>query len=111
MSPGCPFYVLSLRRITSIERGIAPGGIFVGSYWILIFWKSANRDFFISSSHTGESQLFFRHFLGSVYLNCCTTSLLSVPQLLHLNTPTKSSGRTSLVLVTVPLNDLSFPKC
>jgi hypothetical protein len=31
ISPGCPFSVFSLRRITSIDLGIAPGGIFVGS--------------------------------------------------------------------------------
>lgn len=45
ISPGCPFSVFSFLSTTSIDLGIAPGGIFDGSSCTLIFWKSATSDF------------------------------------------------------------------
>jgi hypothetical protein len=44
-----------------------------------------------------------------VYLNCCSTSLTVVLQTSQTNAPKISSGRTSLVLVTVPLMLMSVP--
>jgi hypothetical protein len=93
-----------------MERGIAPGGILVGSSWTLIFWKSAKVHLDIYSSHEFLSQFSVVHFFGSVYLNCCTISLLILPQVLHLKMPILSSGLTSEVLVTVPLSFISLPR-
>ena len=39
---------------------------------------------------------------GSVNLNCCSTLRMTVPHSRHRKQPIKSSGRTSLVRVTVP---------
>jgi len=44
-----------------------------------------------------------------VYLNCCCTLLITAPQSKHLKFPESNSGRTSLVLVTTPLTDMSLP--
>lgn len=92
-----------------MDLGIAPGGILPGSSCTLSFWKSENSDFTRSRSQARESQLLPAHFLGSVYLNCCSTGLLNLLQYLHLKTPTISSGLTSVVLVTVPLMQVNFP--
>lgn len=45
----------------------------------------------------------------SVYLNCCSTFLTTLPQSKHLKVPWRSSGLTSLVRVTTPETDTSFP--
>lgn len=45
----------------------------------------------------------------SVYLNCCSTFLTTCPHSRHLNVPCRSSGRTSLVRVTTPVTEISFP--
>lgn len=45
----------------------------------------------------------------SVYLNCCSTFLMTFPHSRHLKVPWRSSGRTSLVRVTTPLTDTNFP--
>lgn len=43
---------------------------------------------------------------GSVNLNCCSTLRTSVPHSRQRKHPVKSSGRTSLVRVTVPAGPL-----
>jgi hypothetical protein len=93
-----------------MDLGMAPGGILVGSSCTLTFWKSAKMHLDIYKSQELRSQLSVVHFFGSVYLNCCTISLLSLPQVRHLNTPTFNSGRTSEVRVTVPLSLMSLPR-
>jgi hypothetical protein len=98
-----------LRRITSIDLGIAPGGIFVGSSWTRSFWKSLKSERLTSSYQFFISQFLPKHFLGYVYLNCWGTDLLYVPHILHLKIPETSSGLTSVVLVTVPLKQNNFP--
>lgn len=45
----------------------------------------------------------------SVYLNCCSTFFTVSPQSRHLKVASSSSGRTSLVRVTTPITDVSFP--
>ena len=45
----------------------------------------------------------------SVYLNCCSTFFITPPHSKHLKVPWRSSGRTSLVLVTTPVTDTSLP--
>lgn len=45
----------------------------------------------------------------SVYLNCCSTFFMMLPHSKHLKVPWRSSGRTSLVRVTTPVTDTSFP--
>lgn len=47
--------------------------------------------------------------ITSVYLNCCSTFFITPPQSRHLKVPWRSSGRTSLVLVTTPVTDTSLP--
>lgn len=47
--------------------------------------------------------------LTSVYLNCCSTFLMTPPHSKHLKAPWSSSGRTSLVRVTTPVTDTSLP--
>ena len=47
--------------------------------------------------------------LTSVYLYCCSTFLITPPHSKHLKVPWRSSGRTSLVRVTTPFTDTSFP--
>lgn len=42
------------------------------------------------------------HMEGSVNLNCCSTLRIMVPHSRQRKHPMKSSGRTSLVRVTVP---------
>jgi len=88
ISPGCAFYALWLRRIILIDLGMPPGGILLGSYCTLSCWKSAYSESDISNYHEWESQFRFKHFLGSVYLNCCYIGWLNLLQNLHRNTPT-----------------------
>jgi len=44
-----------------------------------------------------------------VYLNCCSTFFITLPQSKHLKVPYRSSGLTSLVRVTTPVTDTNFP--
>lgn len=44
-----------------------------------------------------------RQRMGSVYPNCCSTRGTRLRHLRHLKAPASSSGRTSVVRVTVPL--------
>lgn len=68
------------------------------------FWKSTNLDLFVSSrnllllAQTGFLQMF-----GWVYLNCCSTSLITVWQSRHRKVPLTSSGWTGWVRTTCPL--------
>ena len=94
----------------SIDRGIAPGGILVGSSWTRNFWKSENSDLAIFNSQDALSQFLPMHFLGSVYLNCCNVGFENVPHSLHLKMPMFNYGLTSVVRVIVPLKDMSFPR-
>lgn len=50
-----------------------------------------------------------RVYRTSVYLNCCSTFFMTLPHSKHLNVPKSSSGRTSLVRVTTPVTETSFP--
>jgi hypothetical protein len=55
----------------------------------------------------GRAHLFWQavpgHMSGSVYLNCCSTLRTSAEQSRQRKQPMNSSGRTSLVRVTVPV--------
>lgn len=68
------------------------------------FWKSTNLDLLVSSrnllllAQTGFLQMF-----GWVYLNCCSTSLITVWQSRHRKVPLTSSGWTGWVRTTCPL--------
>lgn len=74
------------------------------------FWKSTNLDLFVSSrnllllAQTGFLQMF-----GCVYLNCCSTSLITVWQSRHRKVPLTSSGCTGWVRTTCPLIRNSEP--
>lgn len=48
-------------------------------------------------------QAVWEHMRGSVNLNCCSTLRTSVPHSRQRKHPINSSGRTSLVRVTVPM--------
>lgn len=49
--------------------------------------------------------------VGSVNLNYCGISELTVLHSLHINVPECNSGLTSVVRVTVPEMLINFPKC
>lgn len=72
--------------------------------YILTFWKSTKRDLFVSSmkrrrlAHTGFLQI-----VGCVYLNCCSTSLMTDWQSRQRKVPLTSSGCTGWVRTTWPL--------
>lgn len=74
------------------------------------FWKSTNLDLFVSSrnllllAQTGFLQMF-----GCVYLNCCSTSLITVWQSRHRKVPLTSSGWTGWVRTTCPLIRINDP--
>lgn len=109
VSPGWAVSHKSFLKITSNDLGIPPSGSSEGSSWTLIFWKSENWENAGKSYHLLATQLTPLHFLGYVYLNCCSTGALGKLQLIHLKTPLSNSGLTSVVLVTVPLNAVSCP--
>src|SRR5258706_16313974 len=91
-------------------RGMLPVGISFGFSWILTFCQSENR---LCSTFSCHAFLFphvgLGQMRGSVYLNCCSTSLTRPPQFAHSNAPYMSSGRTSDVRVTVPETDINVP--
>lgn len=55
------------------------------------------------------AQTGFRHMFGCVYLNCCSTSLITVWQSKHRKVPLMSSGWTGCVRTTCPLMRVSKP--
>ncbi len=77
---------------------------------ILTFWKSTKRDLLVSSmkrrrlAHTGFLQM-----VGCVYLNCCSTSLMTDWQSRQRKVPLTSSGCTGWVRTTWPLMRSSVP--
>lgn len=123
---------LSLIEVTpNYLLGILPVGISFAFSWIRIFCQSTkwdcstfnvqccllkhwrprhmagcrSDDKFLVISQT----LIYIIFFTSVYRNCCTTSFITLPHSLQVKEPYKSSGRTSVVLVTVPLMLISRP--
>jgi hypothetical protein len=127
LSPALARSTSSPRRITSSERGIEPVGISEAFSWMRTFCQSVNLDESIWSCHAVRlPHVGFGQRLGcacvrpyliaacvslhtSVYLNCCSISLTKPPHTSQTKLPYNSSGRTSLVRVTVPLMLMSCP--
>ena len=63
----------------------------------------SSRNLFLLA-HTG-----FRQIFGCVYLNCCSTSLITVWHSRHRKVPLTSSGCTGWVRTTCPLMRVSTP--
>jgi hypothetical protein len=112
LSPGFDKSTISPLKITSIDLGIDPAGMSEESSYSLSFCQSTITLSLWSNSH---SNLFWHSLLeqriGSVYLNCCST-FLTIPSLQskQLKAPLINSGLVSVVLVTVPWMDISYPR-
>jgi len=77
----------------------------------ITFWKSQKTEFSACICHLFVLWQFgFLHTLGSVYLNCCSTSLISLLQTRQRKLPWISSGLTSVVLVIVPMKANNLPR-
>lgn len=76
----------------------------------ITFWKSTNRDLLVSRRNLLLlAQTGFLQMLGCVYLNCCSTSFITVWQSRHRKVPLTSSGWTGWVRTTCPLIRVSEP--
>ena len=79
-----------------------PGGISDALSCTRTRCQSTKREWSWRSDHSERlTQVGFLHLTGVVYLNCCATGSDSVWHRSHWKTPTSSSGRTSVVRVTV----------
>src|SRR3989338_7551841 len=91
----------------SSDRGMLPEGISLECSCNVTFCQSINLLASICSCHWFELPLEMHSGLmqrcGYVNLNCCSIPRTERPHNLHMKVPYSSSGRTSLVRVTVPL--------
>merc|ERR1719386_675302 len=95
-----------------MERGMDPAGISFSFSCKRIRCQSPHLVVLLSPSSVQFvllPQLREGQIAGSVTLNCCSTPLTSRMHSLHWKVPTRSSGFTSVVLVTVPHMVMSFP--
>jgi hypothetical protein len=87
-----------------------PVGISFEFSWMRTFCQSLNLDCSMDSCHALRLlQVMLGQTLGSVYLNCCSTSRIEVRHSWQTKVPKTSSGRTSEVRVTVPEMETSWP--
>mmetsp|Transcript_1705 Transcript_1705/g.4288 ORF Transcript_1705/g.4288 Transcript_1705/m.4288 type:complete len:207 (+) Transcript_1705:1792-2412(+) len=110
LSPALACSTWAWRTMTSMVRGKLPPGTSPGSSWTLMRCQSTNT----LSSRTRLHALRLPHvvlvqMMGSVYLNCCWMLRTVVEQSRQRKAPKYSSGRTSLVRVTVPVKLDSTP--
>mmetsp|Transcript_28823 Transcript_28823/g.71141 ORF Transcript_28823/g.71141 Transcript_28823/m.71141 type:complete len:208 (-) Transcript_28823:131-754(-) len=110
LSPARASSTASCRRITSIDLGREPAGTSSAFSCTLTRCQSTNLHPSLDSVHFMRlAHVALRQMAGVVYRHCCSTSGHSVPHSMHLKLPSSSSGRTSDVRVTVPLNEVSCP--
>lgn len=105
-SPGWASSTASARRrisiLSTIEgiektylRGTLPRKTSACVSCTRTFWKSTNFDWFVNNSNlTRLAHWGLKQTLGWVYLNCCSTPRIIVPQSSHLKVPNVSSGWT-----------------
>jgi len=108
LSPALALSTISPLRITSTDLGIDPEGISLEGSCILTFYQSMKvLSVWFNSHLVLFSQVSTLQRTGSVYLNCCSILVYDELQISHLKVPIKSSGFTSVVLVTVPVIAMS----
>mmetsp|Transcript_121273 Transcript_121273/g.343190 ORF Transcript_121273/g.343190 Transcript_121273/m.343190 type:complete len:368 (-) Transcript_121273:450-1553(-) len=112
LSPGLHCSTTSSRTITSRDRGIEPAGTSFSFSCNRMRCQSPHRVVRLSPSKVQLLRLpQFRlvQIAGMVTLNCCSTPVTRCLHSLHSNVPTRSSGFTSVVRVTVPQIVISRP--
>mmetsp|Transcript_23222 Transcript_23222/g.59318 ORF Transcript_23222/g.59318 Transcript_23222/m.59318 type:complete len:224 (-) Transcript_23222:518-1189(-) len=110
LSPALASSTCLLRTMTSSVRGSEPAGTSSGFSCTLMRCQSTKTD----SSRTRLQafllpQVGLVQIRGSVYLNCCSMPRTTVLHWMQRKAPRNSSGRTSLVRVTVPWKQVRWP--
>mmetsp|Transcript_23041 Transcript_23041/g.59972 ORF Transcript_23041/g.59972 Transcript_23041/m.59972 type:complete len:294 (-) Transcript_23041:97-978(-) len=110
LSPARACSTAWLRRITSMVRGRLPAG----TSSVTSCTRTRCQSMKVLSSRTSDQwsrlpQVGLEQMQGTVNLNCCSTLRDTVLHSWQRKVPMNSSGRTSLVRVTVPVKDMSLP--